>query len=80
MSILGCGFASCACSAGTSFRVWAGDGDPCSVIRSFNQLYAASELNDFPKESGLLLPLDGRRPGHPSRLIPFRRRATRTCC
>lgn len=47
-----CSLAGCHCLAtGARFRVGLDDGDPCSVIRSFNQFCAASELDNVPEQS-----------------------------
>jgi hypothetical protein len=51
-----CGLAGCHHpTAASSFRVWPDDGDPCSVIRSFNQLHVALHPSPRPGSTYMLL-------------------------
>lgn len=64
----GCGVAGCHSANdgfATGFEVWPQDGDPCSVIRSFNELYDHSDYLIAPENSLVLVALDGRMPTHP---------------
>jgi hypothetical protein len=49
----------------SGFRVWADNGDPCSMVASFNDFYDHSDFMDIPENSRVLRALDGSRPGHP---------------
>jgi hypothetical protein len=67
-----CGFTGCHAAEGNGFgfRVWPDDGDACSMIQSFNELYANSDFADFPENSRILRAIDGSRLGHPLILVP----------
>jgi hypothetical protein len=64
----GCGIAGCHDARdgfSASFEVWPQDGDPCSLIRSFNALYDHSDYIVWPENSVVLVALDGRLATHP---------------
>lgn len=64
----GCGVPGCHDATdgfSSGFEVWPRDGDPCSVIWSFNALYDHSDYLISPDNSVVLVALDGRMPTHP---------------
>lgn len=67
-----CGFGGCHApnrNGFSDFRVWADDGDACSMIQSFNDFYDHSDFMADPENSRVLRALDGSRP-HPLLLGP----------
>lgn len=68
MTRLSCGVSGChAPDSGSDFTVWPDDGDPCSMTRSFNALYARSTRFGGARSSPVLLAIDGTMFTHPVR-------------
>lgn len=67
-----CGVAGCHApqSGGFGFRVWADDGATCSMIQSFNDLYASSDYIDSPARSRVLRVIEGSERAHPLLFTP----------